>query len=131
MLNTFCENFWKRIIKEGKNPVANYFKFKFFSSLDWLSNRTHSPSLWRVQIPQATIYILVFNMVFIFSKDKTMQKNRYFSKPKPLRLNYGNAGFITDHEGRLELIHLFFLKKRLKKFILKQDLRIAHMREKI
>ena len=70
-------------------------------------------------------------MTFIFEKEKKIQKNRFFRRPKKLKLTYGTAAFITDFEGRIELVHLIFLKKRLKKFLIKRDKRLEYNREKI
>jgi len=60
-----------------------------------------------------------------------MQKNRFCRLPKPLRLNFGNAGYITDREGRIELIHLAFFKKKIKKLIKKVDLRFEMRKEQV
>lgn len=46
-----------------------------------------------------------------------LQKNRFGKNPKFKNLNYGDVGFLVSREGRLELIHLFMLKKLVKKLI--------------
>ena len=52
-----------------------------------------------------------------------LQKNRFSKNSKFKKLNYGNVGFLVKKEGRLELIHLFILKKLIKKlFIIRKGI---------
>ena len=60
-----------------------------------------------------------------------MQKNRFFKKPNKIKLNFGEFGFFTSREGRIELIHLSILKKNMKNFVKKKKNNIDVIREKI
>jgi ribosomal protein L16/L10AE len=60
-----------------------------------------------------------------------MQKNRFFKKPNKIKLSFGEFGFFTSKEGRIELIHLSILKKNMKNFVKKKKNNIDVIREKI
>jgi hypothetical protein len=70
-------------------------------------------------------------MVSIKLDEKKMQKNRFFRKPKNIRLIYGESGLVVIKEGRIELIHLTLLKRLLKSLIVKKKNEVDYSREKI
>lgn len=62
---------------------------------------------------------------------KKIQKNRFFSNPKKRFNKFGDFGLACKNEGRLELIHISMLKKKIKTFIKKKKSEIDIIREKI
>lgn len=62
---------------------------------------------------------------------KKMQKNRFFKKPKKNFNKFGDFGLACKNEGRIELIHINKLKKKIKFFIKKKKSEIDIIREKI
>jgi hypothetical protein len=70
-------------------------------------------------------------MGFIKIDERRFQKNRYFQKPKNIKITFGDSGLITLNEGYIELVHLSFFKKFLKNFINKKKSNLLFLREKI
>lgn len=70
-------------------------------------------------------------MAYIFENERKVQKNRFSRQEKFFKLTYGTSAFYTNNEGRIELIQLAFLKRRLKKLLKKRELKIEYIREKI
>ena len=60
-----------------------------------------------------------------------IQKNRFFNKPKKPQNKFGDVGLVCKNEGRLELIHLSLIKKKIKSFIKKKKSNLDVIREKI
>jgi large subunit ribosomal protein L16 len=60
-----------------------------------------------------------------------VQKNRFHKNPKKIKLTFGEFGFLSTNEGRIELIQLSILKKNMKIFVKKKKSRIDVIREKI
>lgn len=67
----------------------------------------------------------------VVSDNKKIQKNRFFKNPKKNKLNFGDFGIACKNEGRLELIHISNIKKKVKTFIRKKKSEIDIIREKI
>lgn len=70
-------------------------------------------------------------MVLILDNIKKIQKKRIkrnFKKPK---IKFGDFAIVSKNEGRLELIQLSHLKKKLKNLIKKKKSEIDQIREKI
>ena len=67
----------------------------------------------------------------VLRDNKKMQKNRFFRGPKKSLLKFGDFGLAFKNEGRLELIHISILKKKVKFFIRKKKSEIDIIREKI
>lgn len=63
--------------------------------------------------------------------NKKIQKNRFFKNPKKAKLNFGDFGLAFINEGRLELIQINLIKKKVKTFIKKKKSEIDIIREKI
>lgn len=63
--------------------------------------------------------------------DRKLQKNRFFKKPKNIKLVFGDSGILNLKEGRLELIQINGTKKFLKKLIKKKKNKLSFIREKI
>lgn len=63
--------------------------------------------------------------------ERRFQKNRFFQKPKNIKLTFGDSGLITLQEGFIELIHLTLFKKYLKFFLKKKKSNLLFLREKI
>ena len=70
-------------------------------------------------------------MVKINLSELKKQKNRFFKKPKKPFLKFGEFGLVTLLEGRIEFVHLTFLKKYMKHFITKKKNKADVIREKI
>jgi hypothetical protein len=62
---------------------------------------------------------------------KNMQKNRFYSNPKKRFNKFGDFGIAAKNEGRLELIHISMLKKKIKPLIKKKKSEIDIIREKV
>lgn len=60
-----------------------------------------------------------------------IQKNRFKKNPKKSSNKFGDYGLSCKNEGRLELIHISILKKKIKTFIRKRKSEIDIIREKI
>jgi ribosomal protein L16/L10AE len=70
--------------------------------------------------------------MILFKYDEIkMQKNRFHKNPKKIKLTFGEFGFLSTNEGRIELIQLSILKKNMKIFVKKKKSRIDVIREKI
>lgn len=63
--------------------------------------------------------------------NKKIQKNRFFKNPKESFNKFGDFGLACRNEGRLELIHISMIKKKIKPFIRKKKSEIDIIREKI
>lgn len=64
-------------------------------------------------------------------KEKKLQKNRFFTKPKNIKFTFGDCAIINLKEGRLELIQLTRIKKFLKKLTHKRKRGLNFLREKL
>lgn len=61
-----------------------------------------------------------------------IQKNRFFKKPENVKKNnFGDFSLICKNEGRIELIHVSILKKKIKTLIKKKKSEVDATREKI
>ena len=70
-------------------------------------------------------------MVVTKNKDKKIQKNRFFKKPKMFKLSFGDSGIVSTNEGRIEFVQLSLIKKIIKLFIKKKKSNVDIIREKI
>jgi len=65
--------------------------------------------------------VVKFMVVFDTSlQNIKVQKNRFSKTPKTPTLKFGNYGFLIKNESKIELIHITFLKKCLKKLNFKK-----------
>ena len=63
--------------------------------------------------------------------ERTFQKNRFFNKPKKIKLKLGDSALISLKESRIELSILGRMKRFLKKLMSKRYLNVHYKREKI
>ena len=61
-----------------------------------------------------------------------IQKNRFKQNTKYLKENrFGDFGMVTKNEGRIELIHISIMRKKIKSFIMKKKSESDIIREKV
>lgn len=113
--------------KEGTSPVV----FKVYFLLLGCSTGCLNGLILQIYGRFESSKQLLFYMAYIFENEKKVQKNRFNRLPKKFKLTYGDAAFYTRNEGRIELIHLALLKKRIKKLLKKREKKIEYIREKV
>ena len=70
-------------------------------------------------------------MVITNNENRNIQKNRFFKNPKRTKNKFGDFGLACYNEGRIELVQISSLKKKMKLFIRKKKSESDKTREKI